>query len=132
MNTITTTELRQHLSQYLVQAQAEEIVVTLDGSRLVRLSGMTPEDLADEVIERDARFGQLIAERRAEYRRSGGVSLATVRQTLINELIEDLDHPDWHVRQEAGQRLLALGESALQPLIAHYLDRKGNGSCQKR
>jgi antitoxin (DNA-binding transcriptional repressor) of toxin-antitoxin stability system len=131
MNTITTTELRQHLSQYLVQAQAEEVVVTLDGGRLVRLSGMSPEDLADAVIERDARFGQLIAERRAEYRRSGGISLATVRQTLINELIADLDHPDWHVRQEAGQHLLALGEPALQPLIAHYLDRKGNGSCQK-
>ncbi|PKO21490.1 MAG: hypothetical protein CVU38_14420 [Chloroflexi bacterium HGW-Chloroflexi-1] len=86
---------------------------------------------SDHLIESDPRFGQLIAERRASYQRSGGISLATVRQTLINDLIADLDHTDLPVRQEASQQLVVLGEPVLKPLIAHYLNRKGTESCPK-
>ena len=127
MNAISVTELCQHLSQYLTRAQTEEVVVALDTGELVRLSGMTPEDLADEAIEGDERFHQLIAERRTSYQRTGGVPFAVVQQTLVNELISDLDQSDPHVREEAARHLIALGEPALRPLIDHYLRRKGSG-----
>ncbi len=68
--------------------------ITLDNGSLIQLAAIEPEDLADELLENDPRFEQLIAARRERYHKVGGVSFATVRQTLIEELSQDLTHPD--------------------------------------
>lgn len=111
MKTITATELHQHLDKYLSQAQVEEIVIRLENGVLVRLSPIDPEDLVDEIVENDPRFEQIIAARRKNYAQTGGVSYITIRQTLIEELTQDLNHPDPKIREEAVQYLTLLGES---------------------
>ena len=105
MKVITAQELQKHLKAYLREAQSEEIVVTLDDGTLVGLSGLDADDLADAEIERDPRFAQLIAERRSRYQQTGGVSLYSVRQNLIDELTADLSNPDPSVQQEATDLL---------------------------
>jgi hypothetical protein len=111
MKMITAHELQKHLNRYLQEAQSEEIVITLDDGTLVGLSSLDADDLADAEIERDPRFAQLIAERRSRYQQIGGVSLYHVRQGLIDELTEDLNHSDPSVRQEAADLLETLGKS---------------------
>jgi hypothetical protein len=108
MKMITANELQKHLKMYLREAQSEEIVVTLDDGTLVGLSSLDADDLADADIERDPRFAQLIAERRSQYQRAGGIPFDKVRQDLIDELTENLSHPDSAVRQEAADLLVAL------------------------
>jgi hypothetical protein len=115
MKMITAAELQQHLDRYLTQAQQEEIVVTLTDGALVRLSGIELEDVADQAIEDDPRFAQLIEARREHYRQRGGVPLADVKQALIDELTDDLSHADPHTRLEAANLLAALGRSAVAP-----------------
>ena len=112
MKIITANELQKHLKIYLREAQTEEIVITLDDGTIVGLSSLDADDLADAEIERDPRFAQLIAERRSRYQQIGGVSLYQVRQSLIDELTEDLDHADPSVRQEAADLLETLGKPA--------------------
>ena len=114
MKTITANELHQCLDEYLTQAQMEEIVIRLENGELLRLSAIAPEDLADDVLESNPRFEQLIAERREHYRQTGGIPFTTVRQALIDELVQDLNHPNPQVRQEAAQYLAELGQSASQ------------------
>jgi hypothetical protein len=88
MKTITTDELHLHLDNYLTQAQQEEIVITLDNGKQIRLSHIEDDDfeegeLSDERFENDPRFAQIINARRANYQRQGGIPLAVVQQTLI-------------------------------------------------
>jgi len=108
MKIITANELQKHLKTYLREAQTEEIVITLDDGTLVGLSSFDPDDLVDAEIERDPRFAQLIAERRGHYQQAGGVPLGQVRNGLMAELTEDLNHSDSAVRQEAAELLAAL------------------------
>jgi len=115
MKMITAAELQQHLDGYLTQAQQEEIIVTLTDGALVRLSGIDLEDLADEAIENDPRFAQLIEARREHYSQIGGAPLADVKQTLIDELTDDLSHADPHTRQEAAELLAALDNPPVAP-----------------
>ncbi|GAB4422416.1 MAG: hypothetical protein Fur0044_20340 [Anaerolineae bacterium] len=112
MKTVTVNELHQRLDEYLVQAQVEEIVIRLNNGELLRLSAISPEDLADEALESDPRFEQLITERRERYKQSGGVPFTTVRQVLIDELIQNLNHTDPQVRQEAAKYLAELDQVA--------------------
>jgi hypothetical protein len=105
MKMITVTELQKHLKRYLREAQTEEIVITLDDGTLVELSSFDEADLLDAEIEQDPRFTQIIAERRGHYQQSGGVPLSQVRQSLVAELTEDLNHSDAVVRQEAAELL---------------------------
>lgn len=110
MKTITASELYQHLDEYLLEAQVEEIVIRLDNGEMLRLSAIDPEDLVDELLEKDPRFEQLIAERREHYKQTGGIPFTSVRQALIEELTQDLNHTDPQVRREAAQYLAELGE----------------------
>lgn len=112
MKTVTVNELHQRLDEYLVQAQVEEIVIRLNDGELLRLSAISPEDLADEALESDPRFEQLISERREYYKQTGGVPFTTVRQGLIDELVQDLHHTDPQVRHEAAKYLAELGQPA--------------------
>jgi hypothetical protein len=77
---------------------------------------INPEDTDDETLEINPRFNQLIAHRRANYQKNGGVSIDTVRQNLIKELIQDLNHPDPQIRYEAVQHLVTLGEEVIPAL----------------
>jgi hypothetical protein len=108
MKIITADEFQKHLKKYLREAQSEEIVITLDDGTLVELSSFDQDDLVDAEIERDPRFAQLITARRGHYQQAGGVPLSQVRQGLIAELTEDLNHADAAVRQEAAKLLAAL------------------------
>lgn len=108
MKMITASEFQKHLKTYLREAQSEEIVVALDDGTLVGLSGLDQDDLNDAEIERDPRFVQLIEERRDHYEQAGGVPLSQVRQGLIAELTEDLNHADAAVRHEVAELLAAL------------------------
>jgi hypothetical protein len=116
MRTITADELCLHLDKYLTQAQREEIVIALGNGELVKLSNVEAEDLSDEELENDPRFAQIINSRRANYKRNGGVPFDVVKQRLIDELIQDLNHPDSQTRYEAVQHLVTLGESVIPAL----------------
>jgi hypothetical protein len=116
MKPITTSELRLDLDKYLTQAQKEEVLIALDGGQLVKLSKVEREDLSDEDLENDPRFAQIINSRRANYKQNGGIPFEVVQRTLIEELIEDLNHPDPQVRFEAIQHLVALGEAVIPAL----------------
>lgn len=116
MKTITSLEFQTHMDKYLTQAQQEEIIITLENGELLQLSPVDAEDLADATLENDPRFIDLIQERRQNYKQRGGIPFAQVQQELIDELIQDLNHPDPQVRYEAVRHLVTLGEAALPAL----------------
>ena len=108
MMTITVSELQRGLQHYLSQAQTEPIVIRLDNGKQLRLDNLDSDDAADEALESDPRFDRLMAERRRQYQQVGGVPLSMVRQTLIDELIQDLNADDPQVRHEAAEQLVEL------------------------
>lgn len=116
MKTISADELRLDLDKYLIEAQNEEILITLDSGQRVWLTRVDIADILDEDLENDPRFSQIIEERRANYQKNGGLSLPEVEQELITELIEDLNHSDRQIRLEAIQHLVTLGKSIIPTL----------------
>ncbi len=64
MKRITAAEFKEHLDNYLVQAQSEEVVVALENGNLVKVGEAGPEAPSDEAIDGDTRFARLIAARR--------------------------------------------------------------------
>lgn len=116
METITVNDLRLHLDDYLDQAQKETLLITLEDGRVVHLLCLNPEEADDETLENNPDFSQLIAHRRVNYQKQGGIPIGTVRQNLIKELIQDLNDPDPQIRYEAVQHLVILGEVVIPVL----------------
>jgi len=75
-------EVKNQFSQYLEEAQQEDIVVTKNGRAAAIIHAITDEDLEDYLFETDPRFIACIEALRAQYRREGGTPLGEVRREL--------------------------------------------------
>lgn len=82
MKAVTTFELQQHIEEYLTEAQSEQIAVVTENGTVLLLSVVTADDLADEALENDPRFIQIMEKRRAMYRIKGGRPLLAVREEI--------------------------------------------------
>lgn len=108
MKTITASDFNLRVKDYLQLAQSEEIVIRLDSGNLLWLSHVKQEDLADEIMERDPRFYEVLAKREVHYQTQGGIQFDAVRDALIVELNEELHDANPRIREEAAQYLVAL------------------------
>ncbi len=82
MKIVPLNEVKNRFSQYLEEAQQEDIVVTKNGRAAAIIHAITDEDLEDYLFETDPRFIARIEALRAQYRREGGTSLREVRREL--------------------------------------------------
>ncbi len=82
MKIVPLNEVKNQFSQYLEEAQQEDIVVTKNGRAAAIIHAITDEDLEDYLFETDPRFIARIEALRAQYRREGGTSLREVRREL--------------------------------------------------
>jgi hypothetical protein len=121
MKTITASELYHNLSEYLALAQVEDIVIALDNGKLLRLSVVEPRYIFERGRGRNPRFLSRTAAQHAEYH-PGEQHDTPSRHALVAEIIAELDQEDAYLRQSAAQKLIAMGQSAIQPL-SEYCDR---------
>ena len=82
MKIVPLNEVKNQFSQYLEEAQREDIVVTKNGRAAAIIHAITDEDLEDYLFETDPRFIARIEALRAQYRREGATPLAEARQEL--------------------------------------------------
>ena len=81
MKKVALAEFRDHLSQYLVEAENEQIVVTTHGKPAGVLTGFaTDDDWFDFQLENDPRFLKKIEESRASIRAGQGIPWERVKQ----------------------------------------------------
>lgn len=81
MKQVALAELKDHLSQYLVEAAEEQIVITKHGKPAGVLTGFaTEEDWFDFRLENDPRFLKKIEESRASIRAGEGVPWKEVKR----------------------------------------------------
>ena len=81
MKQIALAEFRDHLSQYLVEAEEEQIVVTKHGKPAGVLTGFaTDDDWFDFQLENDPRFLKKIKESRASIRAGQGIPWEQVKR----------------------------------------------------
>lgn len=81
MKKIALAEFRDHLSQYLVEAEEEQIVVTKHGKPAGVLTGFaTDDDWFDFQLENDPRFLKKIEESRASVRAGRGIPWKQVKK----------------------------------------------------
>jgi antitoxin (DNA-binding transcriptional repressor) of toxin-antitoxin stability system len=82
MKIVPLNEVKNQFSQYLEEAQREDIVVTKNGRAAAIIHAITDEDLEDYLFETDPRFIARIEALRAQYRREGAMPLRDVRREL--------------------------------------------------
>jgi len=82
MKIVPLNEVKNQFSQYLEEAQQEDIIVTKNGRAAAIIHAITDEDLEDYLFETDPRFIARIEALRAQYRREGGTPLGEVRREL--------------------------------------------------
>ena len=82
MKIVPLNEVKNQFSQYLEEAQLEDIVVTKNGRAAAIIHAITDEDLEDYLFETDPRFIARIQALRAQYRREGAMPLRDVRREL--------------------------------------------------
>jgi len=82
MKIVPLNEVKNQFSQYLEEAQREDIVVTKNGRAAAIIHAITDEDLEDYLFETDPRFIARIQALRAQYRREGATPLREVRREL--------------------------------------------------
>ena len=82
MKIVPLNEVKNQFSQYLEEAQREDIVVTKNGRAAAIIHAITDEDLEDYLFETDPRFIARIEALRAQYRREGATPLQDVRREL--------------------------------------------------
>ncbi len=121
MKTITASELYHNLSEYLALAQVEDIVIALDNGKLLRLSVVEPRFIFERGRGRNPRFLSRTAAQHAVYH-PGERPEDPTQNALIDEVIAELDQDDEYRQQSAAQKLIAIGQSAIQPL-SEYCDR---------
>ena len=82
MKTATVRELKSRLSQYLKEAETEDIIVTSHGKPRAVLHGLTGEELEDYIISTSPAIRKKVEESYREYLEKGGVSLDSVIEAL--------------------------------------------------
>jgi prevent-host-death family protein len=81
MKQVALADFRDHLSQYLVEAEEEQIVVTKHGKPAGVLTGFaTDDDWFDFLLENDPRFLKKIEESRASIRDGQGIPWEQVKR----------------------------------------------------
>ena len=81
MKQVAFAEVNDHLSKYLVEAGAEQIIITKHGRPVGVLTGFaTEDDWFDFRLENDPRFLRKIEESRASVRDGQGVSWDQVKK----------------------------------------------------
>ncbi|NCO33460.1 MAG: hypothetical protein AUJ92_00685 [Armatimonadetes bacterium CG2_30_59_28] len=81
MKQVALAQLRDHLSQYLVEAETEQIVVTKHGKPAGVLTGFpTDDDWFDFQLENDPRFLRKIEDSRASMQAGHGVPWEKVKK----------------------------------------------------
>ena len=81
MKQVALAEFRDHLSEYLVEAEEEQIVVTKHGRPAGVLTGFaTEDDWFDFQLENDPRFLKKIEESRASIRAGQGIPWEQVKR----------------------------------------------------
>jgi prevent-host-death family protein len=80
-------ELKDDLSRYLRIAEKQDIIITRHGVPAGILIGFAdPEDAWEEMLQRDPRFRERIAQARASLRAGRGASIEEVRAHYDREL----------------------------------------------
>ena len=82
MKIVPLNEVKNRFSMYLELSKREDIVVTKNGRPAAILRAVNDEDIEDYRFESDPRFIARIEALRREFRRRGGIPLATVRKQL--------------------------------------------------
>ncbi len=82
MKTATVRELKAKLSQYLRDAEQEDIVVTSHGKPCAVLHGLVREELEDYLIANSPAIRKKVEESYQDYLKEGGVSLDEVMKKL--------------------------------------------------
>lgn len=82
MKIVPLNEVKNQFSQYLEEAQREDIVVMKNGRAAAIIHAITDEDLEDYLFETDPRFIARIEALRAQYWREGATPLREVRREL--------------------------------------------------
>ena len=81
MKQVAFAEVKDHLSKYLVEASAEQIVITKHGKPAGVLTGFASEDdWFDFRLENDPRFLRRIAESRASIRAGPGIPWEQIKK----------------------------------------------------
>jgi len=79
MKRVTISEIKDNLSEYLHQAEEEEIIITRHGKPAGVLVGFaTEDDWFDYRLENDARFLRRVAETRQSLQAGKGVRLEDI------------------------------------------------------
>src|SRR5262249_59910629 len=87
MKIVPLNEVKNQFSQYLEEAQHEDIVVTKNGRAAAIIHAVTDEDLEDYLFETDPRFIARIEALRAQYRREGATPLREAWRPRARALI---------------------------------------------
>ncbi|GAB4418087.1 MAG: hypothetical protein OHK0032_14100 [Thermodesulfovibrionales bacterium] len=82
MKTTTVRELKAKLSEYLKEAEKEDIIVTSHGKPRAVLHGLVGEELEDYIISSSPSIRRKIEEAYREYLSEGGVELDSIIEKL--------------------------------------------------
>ncbi|MEW6409228.1 MAG: type II toxin-antitoxin system Phd/YefM family antitoxin [Nitrospirota bacterium] len=82
MKTATVRELKSKLSQYLKEAEKEDIIVTSHGKPRAVLHSLVREELEDYIVSNSPTIRRKIEEAYSEYLSEGGVELDSVIEKL--------------------------------------------------
>ena len=76
MKLVTVAEVRNKLSQYLKQAEKEDVIITRSGKPTAVLHHLNEDELEDYLLEHDPKFKAKIEKRWRNYVKEGGVEIA--------------------------------------------------------
>lgn len=82
MKTATVRELKAKLSQYIKEAEKEDIIITSFGKPKAVLHGLVGEELEDYIISNSPVIRRKVEEAYKEYLSEGGVKLDSVIEKL--------------------------------------------------
>ena len=71
-------EVKDHLSQFLKNAEQEDVVITKNGHPTAILHHLGEDELEDYLLEHDPKFKRKIEKRWKDYLKNGGTSLASM------------------------------------------------------
>ena len=75
MKLVTVAEVRNKLSQYLKQAEKEDVIITRSGKPTAVLHHLNEDELEDYLLEHDPKFKAKIEKRWRNYVKEGGVEI---------------------------------------------------------
>ena len=76
MKLVSVAEVKNKLSQYLKQAEKEDVIITRSGKPTAVLHHLGEDELEDYLLEHDPKFKAKIEKRWRNYVKEGGIEIA--------------------------------------------------------